>query len=156
MNRRLFARAAGLFAFAAAPAVAASAARAEEAKPSRMVIHVGGNTPAEMNTALSFATNFVEHYAGLGQSVSMEIVSNGPGYLMMRDDLSPVKARIAEIHAKFPMIVFSACQNSRRGIAKAEGKTIEQIVEIPEAHDVPAGIVRLGELQAQGWSYVRG
>jgi intracellular sulfur oxidation DsrE/DsrF family protein len=135
MNRRLFARAAGLFAFAAAPAVAASAARAEEAKPSRMVIHVGGNTPAEMNTALSFATNFVEHYAGLGQSVSMEI---------------------AEIHAKVPMIVFSACQNSRRGIAKAEGKTIEQIVEIPEAHDVPAGIVRLGELQAQGWSYVRG
>ncbi len=156
MNRRLFARAAGLFAFAAAPVVAASAAKAEDTKQPRMVIHVGGGTPGEMNAALSFAANFIEHYAELGQTAAVEVVANGPGYLMMRDDLSPVKARIAEIHAKLPTIVFSACQNSRRGVAKAEGKTVEQIVEIPQAHDVPAGIVRIGELQAQGWSYARG
>ena len=59
MNRRLFARAAGLFAFAAAPVVSASAAKADDAKQPRMVIHVGGGTAGEMNAALSFATNFL-------------------------------------------------------------------------------------------------
>jgi len=49
-------------------------------------------------------------------------------------------------------VVFSACQASRTGFAAAEGHDIPQV---PEATDVPYGIVRLNELQEQGWSYVR-
>jgi intracellular sulfur oxidation DsrE/DsrF family protein len=51
--------------------------------------------------------------------------------------------------------VISGCQNSRRGIAAREGKTPEDIVQLPGVIDTPSGIVRVAELQEQGWSYVR-
>ena len=154
MYRRLFGRS-GLFVLAAAPVLVATTARAEGERAHRLIVHVGGGTPSEMNVALSNIGAAAEHYAAIGKTVAIELVANGPGYAMLRADVSPVKARIAEIHQKYPFVVFSACQNSRRGVAKAEGKTVEQIVELPEATDVPAGVVRMMELQEQGWSYVR-
>jgi intracellular sulfur oxidation DsrE/DsrF family protein len=134
---------------------AVTKAHAADEKPHRIVIHVGGSEASQMNVALSNIVNAAEHYAEIGKPVSIELVANGPGYTMVRQDGSPVKARIAEIHRKYPFVVFSACQKSRQGVAKTEGKTVDQIVEIPEVTDVPAGIVRLTELQEQGWSYVR-
>jgi intracellular sulfur oxidation DsrE/DsrF family protein len=154
MNRRLFNRS-GLIALVAAPALAAAAEAPAPTRPHRVVIHVGGESASEMNTALSNILNFDEYYKTLGKFVAIELVANGPGYAMLRQDVSPVKARLAEVHQQLPSVVFSACQNSRAAAAKREGKTVEQIVQVPEATDVPAGIVRLSELQEQGWSYVR-
>jgi hypothetical protein len=108
-----------------------------------------------MLVALSNITAAAETYAAKNETVAIELVANGPGYTMLRADTSPVKPQIAEIHARFPFVVFAACQRSRRGAAKAEGKAAQEIPEVPEATDVPAGIVRLSELQEQGWSYIR-
>ena len=154
MNRRLFGRS-GLIALAAAPWLATRVAQADEPRLHRVVLHVGGDSAAEMNTALNNILNVADYYAKLGKPVAIDLVANGPGYAMMRDDVSPVKARLAEMHKQLPAVVFSACQNSRAMVARREGKTLEQIVEVPEATDVPAGIVRLSELQEQGWSYIR-
>ena len=74
---------------------------------------------------------------------------------MLRADRSPVKERIADVHQQYPFVVFSACANSRRGFARAENKAPEDIPELPEATDVPSGVVRLSELQEQGWSYIK-
>lgn len=155
MNRRLFNRT-SLVALAAAPVLALPRpASAAEPHPHRIVIHVGGGATSEMNVALSNILNVAEYYAALATPVTIELVANGPGYAMLRDDISPVKARLADVHKKLPEIVFSACQNSRAAVAKAEGKTLEQIVQVPEATDIASGVVRLSELQEQGWSYVR-
>jgi intracellular sulfur oxidation DsrE/DsrF family protein len=154
MNRRLFSRS-GLLALVAAPSLAAAAESLPGPRPHRLVLHVGGGSAIEMNVALSNILNATEYYSGLGKTVTIELVANGPGYAMLREDVSPVKARLAEVHMKLPGVVFSACQNTRAAVAKTEGKTIEQIVQVPEATDVPAGVVRLSELQEQGWSYVR-
>ena len=40
-------------------------------------------------------------------------------------------------------------------VAAAEGKAPQDIQELPEATDVPAGVVRLSELQEQRNSYIR-
>ena len=40
-------------------------------------------------------------------------------------------------------------------MAQAEGRSAEQIPELPGVTDVPAGVVRLVTLQEQGWSYIR-
>lgn len=40
-------------------------------------------------------------------------------------------------------------------MAEKKGKTIDQIPELPEATDVPAGVVHVSELQERGWSYLR-
>jgi uncharacterized protein len=75
---------------------------------------------------------------------------------MLRADTSPVKDRIAQIasgDATFPSkIVFSACNNTKQAMEKREG---HPITIIPQARIVPAGVVRIMELEEQGWSYVR-
>jgi hypothetical protein len=107
-----------------------------------------------MTLVLNNATNVAAHYRERNQDVQIEIVAFGPGYLMLRD-ISPVKERISTMRQQLPFVVFSACQNSRRRVAAKESKKLEEIAELPEATGVPAGVVRLSELQEDGWSYVR-
>ena len=143
-----------LGALAAAMAAAPSLARAQAAgeRKHRLVIHVDQSDIAQMNMALGNASNVVEHYKSRGEEVEIEIVAYSQGLHMLREDTSPVKERIRMLRDKLPKIVFSACDNTRRRMEKDEGR---KITFIPEATIVPSGVVRLMELQEQGWSYVR-
>lgn len=136
--------------------LAAPAAHAQGAKPHRVVIQVDQNDPAVMNLALNNAQNIVEYYRDKHEDVAVEIVAYGPGLNMLRADTSPVKDRIAHIAsggATFPSkIVFSACNNTLKGMEKREGHAI---TIIPQAGIVPSGAVRIMQLEEQGWSYVR-
>ena len=154
MKRRFLSRSAGGLVLAATLG-RASSARAAATQAHRIAVHVGGADPVMMHAALNNITAAAESYAAANQAVAIELVANGPGYTMLRADTSPVKPHIAEVHARFPFVVFSACQRSRDGAARAEGKTAQAIPEVPQATDVPSGIVRLSELQEQGWSYIR-
>ena len=71
---------------------------------------------------------------------------------MLREDTSPVKDRIKSLAATGRKITFAACAFTRSAMAKREGK---EIALIPQATVVPSGVVRLMELQEQGWSYIR-
>ena len=71
---------------------------------------------------------------------------------MLRDDTSPVKARIEVIALSTPEITFKACGNTQENMHKAEAKEISLI---PQAQVVKSGVVRILELQELGWSYVR-
>ena len=63
-------------------------------------------------------------------------------------NLAPIKA-IAE---KSPAITFKACGNTQENMGKAENKAIPLVTQ---ATLVKSGVVRLMELQEQGWTYVR-
>jgi intracellular sulfur oxidation DsrE/DsrF family protein len=132
----------------------AGGAAAEGGKPHRVAIHVDQNDPAVMNMALNNAKNVLEHYREQHEDAEVEIVAYGPGLHMLRDDTSPVKDRIKQmVEVSFPSkIKFSACNNTKQGMEKREG---HPITIIPQASIVPAGVVRLMELQEQGWSYLR-
>jgi uncharacterized protein len=145
-----------LFAAVAIGSVAIAGAHAQGVKPHRIVIQVDQNDPAVMNLALNNAQNVLEYYRDKHEDVAIEIVAYGPGLNMLRADTSPVKDRIAQMattDATFPSkIVFSACNNTKRAMEKREG---HPITIIPQATIVPAGVVRIMELEEQGWSYVR-
>ncbi len=152
MRRRFLRQTAGGLVLAAASLVPVAA---EQRTVHRIVLHVGSNDPAAMRTALNNITAAQEAYAAGAEPLSLELVANGGGYAMLRADVSPVRERIAEVHKLYPAVVFAACQNTRRGLAETEHKTIAEITQVPEATDVPAGIVRITELQEQGWTYIR-
>ena len=120
----------------------------------RIVIQVDQNDPEIMNLALGNARNVIETYRAKNEDVNIEVVAYGPGLHMLRDDTSPVKDRIKEIsELSFPSnITFSACNNTKQGMEKREG---HPITIIPQAHLVPAGVVRIMELEEQGYSYVK-
>ena len=56
------------------------------------------------------------------------------------------------IGESMPNVTFSARGNTSDAMKKAEGKEIPLVTQ---ARNVPAGVVRLMELQEKGWSYVR-
>lgn len=121
-------------------------------KAHRLILQVNTNDPAMMNLALNNATNVEQYYKSVGEKVEIEIVTFGPGLNMLRDDTSPVKDRIKAIAEKMPSISFKACGNTRENMYKAENK---EIPIIPQATVVKSGVVRVMELQEQGWSYLR-
>ena len=139
-------------ALAAAPLFGRKAAAAVEKKQHKLVVHVDQNDPAVMRLALGNSRNAHELYTSWGEDVAIEIVCYSQGLHMLRDDTSPVKDEIRQTRAKVPQIAFGACNNTKKGMERREGKTI---VLIPEATLVPAGIVRLVELQELGYKYVK-
>jgi|SRR3984893_3647255 intracellular sulfur oxidation DsrE/DsrF family protein len=131
-----------------------SASAAADGKPHHIAIQVDQNDPQIMNLVLNNATNVIEYYRGKNEDVDVDIVAYGPGLHMLRADTSPVQDRIKRLkEMAFPgKIQFSACNNTKQGMEKAEGHTVSIV---PDATIVPSGVVHLMELQEQGWSYVR-
>ena len=129
-------------------------ALAADGKTHRVAIQVDQNDPQVMNLVLNNATNVVEHYRGKNEDVDVEIVAYGSGLHMLRSDTSPVQDRIKRLKdVVFPgKIQFSACNNTKQNMEKAEGR---EITIVSDATIVPSGVVQLMELQEQGWSYVR-
>jgi intracellular sulfur oxidation DsrE/DsrF family protein len=71
---------------------------------------------------------------------------------MLRDDTSPVKARISSMSETMPQLTFAACGNTRDNMTKAEAKDVPII---SQAKVVKSGVVQVMELQERGWSYLR-
>jgi intracellular sulfur oxidation DsrE/DsrF family protein len=131
-----------------------SASFAADAKPHHIAIQVDQNDPQVMNLALGNVANVIEYYRAKNEEVDIDIVAYGPGLHMLRTDTSPVQDRVKRLKDMiFPgKIQFSACNNTKQGMEKAEGHPIPIL---PDATIVPSGVVHLSELQEQGWSYVR-
>ncbi|TPE50509.1 DsrE family protein [Amaricoccus solimangrovi] len=118
----------------------------------RVAIHVDEDSPDKMNMALSNAQNIENYYEERGEEVAIEMVTNGAGIAMLREDISPVKDRIERMSEKMPNLTFSVCANSIETIKRRDG------VDVPlmsQAKVVPSGVVHLMELQSEGYSYLR-
>lgn len=122
------------------------------AKAHNLILQVNTNDPAAMNLALNNATNVAQYYKDLGEKVKIEVVTFGPGLHMLREDTSPVKARIEEMALSTPEISFKACGNTQEKMHSAEKKDIPII---RQAEVVKSGVVRVMELQEKGWNYVK-
>ena len=132
--------------------VAAADSRATAQEPAhRLAIQVNQNDKAVMDLALNNAKNVIDYYKAKGETVAIEIVTYGPGLHMLRDT-SPVKERIAPMALEYSNLAFIACGNTQANQSKAEGKPVTLL---SEAKVMPSGVVRLMELQKQGYAYIR-
>jgi uncharacterized protein len=118
----------------------------------QLILQVNTNEPAMMNLALNNAMNVAQYYNHLGEKVKIEVITFGPGLHVLRDDTSPVKARIKAIKESTPAISFKAGGNAQENMHKVEN---QEIPLVPGATMVNSGAVRVMQLQEQGWSYVR-
>ena len=118
----------------------------------KVAIHVDQNDPQVMNMALNNAANVASYYESQGDTVTIEMVTYGPGLNMLIADKSPVAQRISAMALEMDNISFSACANTMAGMKKKSG---HDVVLLSEANVVPSGVVRLIELQEDGFAYVR-
>ena len=131
---------------------AAAAYEKSPEKNHKLAIHVDVNDPEVMKLCLNNARNAHDLYTEWGEQVAIEIVAYSQGFHMLREDTSPVKEEIKALRAKVPTVAFGACNNTKKAMERREGKTL---VLIPEATLVPAGVVRLVELQELGYKYLK-
>ena len=118
----------------------------------RLATHVDENDVKKMKMALNNAKNVTKYYLSKGEKVAIEIVAYGPGLHILRANTSPVRQDIAAMGMEYDNVSFTACGNTQDTKKKKEKKAIPLI---SEAKRVTAGVVRLMELQEQGWSYVK-
>jgi len=113
----------------------------------KLVIQVSTDDVRTQNIAMNNAVNLQK---ALGQdNIIIEIVAYGPGLSMMTPK-SPASKRIPSLAMQD--ITFSACGNTK---AKMEAKSGKKIELVEGVQMVPAGVLRIMELQEQGYAYVR-
>ena len=123
-----------------------------EGKAHFVAIHVDENDPQVMNMALNNAKNVASYYESQGDTVTIELVAYGPGLTMLVADKSPVADRISAMSLEMENLSFAACGNTLNAMSAKAG---HDVALMSEATVVPSGVVRLIELQEQGYAYVR-
>ncbi len=152
MKRRIFTPFIFVLALVAISLWSAPSAAAPKDGVHRLVIHVDDNDPKRMNMALNNAANIDKYYKAKGEELVIEIVTYGPGLMMLHAEKSPVKKRIKIFDENYDNIGFRACGNTMKKMAKKSGMAVPLV---KNAKVVPSGVVHLMERQEQGWSYVR-
>ena len=123
--------------------------QAEEGKKHKIVIQVSTDDPRTQKIALNNAVN-VQKALGI-DNVDVEIVAYGPGLgILTQSEKNKQAKRVASLALQD--ITFSACGNTMKKVAKKSGK---EPVLIDGVKMVPAGVIRIMELQQQGYAYIR-
>ncbi|OIQ92664.1 DsrE/DsrF-like family protein [mine drainage metagenome] len=112
-----------------------------------LVLQVSSDDPQTWQLALNNAQNVLQYFGD--DKVRVVVVAFGPGLRMLLKD-SPVAARIAAQDGEG--IEFDACHNTMEGMARKLGHMPELV---PAAVVVPAGVVRLMQLEKAGFAYLR-
>lgn len=122
----------------------------KESKPfaeKRVVLQISDPNPFKQTLVLNVASNLIKHY---GQDkVDIEIVAFGPGLRLLMAGNSN-KNRVSGLSGAG--VQFSACKNTIKAFSKKLGHKPELL---PEAKPVSAGVVRILDLTAQGYTLVK-
>ncbi len=112
-----------------------------------IVLQISDPNPFKQTLVLNVANNLIKHY---GQDkVDVEIVAFGPGLRLLMAGNSN-QSRITGLSSAG--VQFSACKNTIAGFARKLGHTPELV---PQAVPVNAGVVRIIDLTAKGYTLVK-
>lgn len=113
----------------------------------KLVIQISTDDLRAQQTALTNIVNIQKHY-GI-DNIEIELIAFGPGYRMLTPQ-STLASRIASLAMQ--EVTFTACMNTLISIKEKTGfmpKLIEGVTT------TKAGVVRIIELQEDGYSYVK-
>ena len=128
----------------ATPALSAGEATFAEYK---YVLQISDMDPSKQELVLNNAANLLDAYPP--GAVTVEIVAYGPGLRLLFDKNANAK-RIDSLSQSG--VTFSACNNTLQAMSKQLGY---QPKLNPDAKLVPGGVVRIGELEKQGYIYIK-
>lgn len=140
---------AGLVAMAIGPNAVLSASAAETGfeAPHKVVIQVSTDDPVTQKIALNNAVNLQKDLGP--ENVAIEIVAYGPGLSLLTAE-SGEASRIPSLAMQD--ITFSACGNTMKKVTEQTGLEVSLLEGV---RVIPAGVVRIMELQEQGYTYLR-
>ena len=125
----------------------AFAAEKKEFADTKIVLQISDPNPFKQTLVLNVANNLIKHY-GVDQ-VDIEIVAFGPGLRLLFVE-NANKGRIQSLADNG--VRFAACSNTIRNMGKKLGHPPELN---PNAVPVSAGVVRIIDLQNQGYMLIK-
>ena len=111
------------------------------------VIQVSEGDPARWNLAMNNAVNLQKHYGP--DKVDVVIVAYGPGLKMLLKK-AKTATRVDSLAANG--VEFDACHNTMKAMAR---KTGHMPMLASGAKIVPGGVIRIGQLEQKGYSYIK-
>ena len=112
-----------------------------------VVIQVSQDDPARWTLVLNNVSNMLEY---MGQDrIQIVVVAYGPGLKMLLPE-GKMGKRIAALNEEG--VEFDACHNTMEGMARKLG---HMPVLVPQAVIVPAGIIRIVQLEGHGFTYIK-
>lgn len=114
----------------------------------KVVLQVSQAEPARWNLTLNNAQNLLNYFGQ--EQVQIVVVAFGPGIKMYLPKNKGIADRIAAINAEG--VEFDVCHNSMEAFKKKTGHLPKLD---PSVVIVPAGIVRIMQLEHAGFAYVK-
>lgn len=130
--------------------LAANAYAASDDKPfavEKVVLQISDDSPSKQTLILNVASNLLKYYGP--DKVEVEIVAFGPGLRLLFKENSNGN-RINALNGSG--VKFAACKNTIEGMAKQLG---HEPALLSVATPVSAGVVRIIELENQGYKLVK-
>jgi uncharacterized protein len=131
----------------AAPMAASADSDSHPFANHHFVLQVSQDDHERWNLAINNAQNLLNHYGP--SDVEVVIVAYGPGLKMMLKE-SKVSERVQSVATEG--VEFDACHNTMEQMAKKLG---HMPVLNPAVKVVPAGVVRIGDLEGKGFAYIK-
>ena len=113
----------------------------------KVVLQISDNDPFKQTLVLNVANNLITHYGP--DQVDVEIVAFGPGLRLLFAE-NDNKGRIQSLADNG--VRFAACGNTIRNMGKILG---EEPVLNKSATVVPGGVVRILDLEKQGYKLIK-
>ncbi len=121
-------------------------------KPWKVLLHVTSDDPYRLNVLLNETENILREFEGKQQKVAIQILANGKGLNMLRNDKSPYAKRISKLQSDYNNLVFMACA---KAIARVQEKTGQAVPLLPNTKIAPSAINESLNRQREGWTYIK-
>lgn len=136
-----------LFAMLFAAASAQAAPQGDSLADTKVVLQISDPNPFKQTLVLNVAGNLIKHYGP--DLVDIEVVAFGPGLRLLFEGNANTP-RVQSLAASG--VRFSACSNTIRNMGKKIGN---DPALLPQSVPVSAGVVRIIELQNQGYMLIK-
>lgn len=120
---------------------------AEQARNTRVVLHISQSDPAQFAAALAYVRNFVETQQA--QDGEIALVANAGGLDLLRTGVSPYETQIRELMGEFANVHFVACAESIHSLRRS-GVEPEFIDNVDTGLPAFEQIIRRVQ---DGWTY---
>ena len=118
----------------------------------RVILHLSSDDPARMDNALTQLERLLELNAAKGSPAALELIVNGDGLEMIREETSPYSRRVNLLLNRYHNVAILACKKALEAFKQREGNQAKLLPGVSRASSaLDQVIMRLRE----GWTYVR-
>lgn len=119
----------------------------------RIAFQVSDNNEGTFKKVMNNVSNLSKNLLAAGKEYEIEVVAYNAGLHLFREDTTSEADRVKSFTDAIPNLTLSACGNTIKGMTKQAGGKAPPIFD--NVRVVPAGVVRLYELDQEGYFVIR-